>query len=254
TVQLHDNGGTANGGVDTSAAQTFTITVTAVNDAPSFTKGANQTALEDGGAQTVAGWATAISAGVNEAGQALDFNVSNDNNPLFSAQPAVASNGTLTFTPAANANGTATVSVQLHDDGGMANGGVDTSAAQTFTITVTAVNDAPSFTKGANQTALDDGYAPIVRAWATAISAGANEAGQALDFIVSNDNSALFSAQPAVAANGTLTFTPAANANGTATVSVQLHDKIGRASCREGTTMTEAFAYTINAMNRAPVL
>ena len=40
TVQLHDNGGTANGGVDTSAAQTFTITVTAVNDAPSFTKGA----------------------------------------------------------------------------------------------------------------------------------------------------------------------------------------------------------------------
>ena len=34
SVQIHDNGGTANGGVDTSAAQTFTITVTAVNDAP----------------------------------------------------------------------------------------------------------------------------------------------------------------------------------------------------------------------------
>ena len=34
------------------------------------------------------------------------------------------------------------------DDGGTANGGIDTSAAQTFTITVTAVNDAPSFIKG----------------------------------------------------------------------------------------------------------
>ena len=34
SVRIHDNGGTANGGVDTSAAQTFTITVTAVNDAP----------------------------------------------------------------------------------------------------------------------------------------------------------------------------------------------------------------------------
>ena len=34
TVRIHDNGGTANGGIDTSAAQTFTITVTAVNDAP----------------------------------------------------------------------------------------------------------------------------------------------------------------------------------------------------------------------------
>jgi len=33
-VTLSDNGGTANGGVDTSPAQTFTITVTAVNDAP----------------------------------------------------------------------------------------------------------------------------------------------------------------------------------------------------------------------------
>jgi hypothetical protein len=27
TVRIHDNGGTANGGVDTSAPQTFTITV-----------------------------------------------------------------------------------------------------------------------------------------------------------------------------------------------------------------------------------
>ena len=49
-MPLHDNGGTANGGVDTSATQTFTITVTAVNDAPSFTKGADQTVAEDAGA------------------------------------------------------------------------------------------------------------------------------------------------------------------------------------------------------------
>ena len=60
----HDNGGTANGGVDTSArSQTFTITVNPVNDAPSFTKGADQTVNEDAGAQSVAGWATAISGG-----------------------------------------------------------------------------------------------------------------------------------------------------------------------------------------------
>ena len=34
TVSLSDNGGTANGGVDTSATQTFTITVDAENDPP----------------------------------------------------------------------------------------------------------------------------------------------------------------------------------------------------------------------------
>ena len=40
------------------------------------------------GAQTVANWATAMSAGpADEAGQVLNFIVSNNNNPLFSVQP-----------------------------------------------------------------------------------------------------------------------------------------------------------------------
>ena len=34
TVALHDSGGTANGGVDTSTARTFTITLTPTNQAP----------------------------------------------------------------------------------------------------------------------------------------------------------------------------------------------------------------------------
>src|SRR5207244_2069245 len=138
---------------------------------------------------------------------------------LFSAQPAISSTGTLTYTPAADANGSATVSVQIHDNGGTANGGVDTSAAQTFTITVTAVNDAPSFTKGEDQTILEDAGAQSVSAWATGLSAGpSNESSQTVDFIVSNSNNALFSAQPAISASGTLSYTPAANANGSATV------------------------------------
>jgi len=65
TVRAHDNGGTANGGVDTSAGQTFTVTVTGVNDAPSFTVGPDQAAPEDSGAHTVNGFAGSISAGPN---------------------------------------------------------------------------------------------------------------------------------------------------------------------------------------------
>src|SRR5262249_14710412 len=168
------------GGIDTSAAQTLTSTVTAVNDAPSFTKGADQTVFEDAGAQTAANWATAISAGpADESAQVLDFIVSNNNSALFAVQPAISPTGTLTYTPAANTSGSATVTVQLHDNGGTANGGIDTSAAQTFTITVTAVNDAPSFTKGADQTVLEDADAQTVANWATAISAGpADESAQ----------------------------------------------------------------------------
>src|SRR5258707_12291571 len=79
---------------------------------------------------------------------------SNTNTALFSVQPAVTSTGTLTYTPAANANGSATITLHIHDNGGIANGGDDPSAMQTFVINVTAVNDAPSFTKGANQTVI----------------------------------------------------------------------------------------------------
>src|SRR5207253_1481076 len=166
TLVAHDNGGTANGGVDTSASQSFTITVTAVNDAPSFTKGADQSSLEDGGAQTVTGWATAISAGpADESAQTVSFTTSNDNNGLFSGQPSVDALGNLTSTVAANAYGTATVTVTAHDDGGTANGGVDTSAPQTFTITITPVNDAPSFTKGADVTVLEDSGAYSQSGW-----------------------------------------------------------------------------------------
>ena len=126
-----------------TATASVAVTVTPVNDAPSFAKGADQTVNENAGAQAVGGWATALGAGpADEAAQALEFVVTNDNAALFSAQPAVAPNGTLTFTPAANANGSATVSVRLHDSGGTANGGTDTSAAQTFVI---RVKPSPSF-------------------------------------------------------------------------------------------------------------
>jgi uncharacterized delta-60 repeat protein len=136
TVQVSDG--------SLTASDSFVLTVNPVNDAPSFTKGADQSVAEDAGAQNVSGWATAISPGpANESSQTVSFLVTNDNNGLFAVQPEVASDGTLSYTPAANAFGSATVTVQAKDDGGTANGGVDTSAPQTFTITVNAVNDAP---------------------------------------------------------------------------------------------------------------
>ncbi len=128
------------------------------NVAPSFVAGADVSVQEDAGAQTVAGWATSINAGAAwETRQVLDFIVTNSNPALFSAAPAISANGTLTFTPAANANGTATVVVQLHDNGGVGLSGADTSPAQTFVISVAAVNDTPlavgdSFTTPSSQT------------------------------------------------------------------------------------------------------
>jgi VCBS repeat-containing protein len=129
----------ASDGALSSAPATVTINVTQVNDAPSFTKGADQTVSPLALTQTVPGWATGISAGPGETGQTLQFQVStNDDSQFFnSVPPQISSNGTLTYTPNPLSGGaTVTVTVRLHDDGGTANGGVDTSPDQTFTITI----------------------------------------------------------------------------------------------------------------------
>jgi VCBS repeat-containing protein len=244
TVQLKDNGGTANTGVDTNS-QTFTITVNAVNDIPSFTKGANQTVLEDAGAQSVAGWATALSAGpANESSQTLSFVVdTNSNSALFAVQPQVAADGTLTYTPAANANGAATITLHVQDSGGTANGGVNSSATQSFTITVTAVNDAPSFTKGSNLTVAKGAAAQTVTNWATAISAGPNESGQTLTFSVST--SSLLQTQATInSSTGTLTYRPGGTA-GVATLTVTLSDNGGTANGGSNTTPAPQQTFTI---------
>jgi len=127
----------ANDAVFDSNTVTVNIVVKPANDIPSFTKGANQSMPQGSSPQTAAGWATAISQGTGDSGQLVDFIVTNNNNSLFSVQPAISAAGTLTYTPNGGSTGVATVSVRIHDNGGTANGGVDTSAIQTFTITLT---------------------------------------------------------------------------------------------------------------------
>src|SRR5579862_6387298 len=256
TLDIQDNGGTANGGVDTSATQQFTITVNFVNDAPSFSKGADQTINEDAGAQSVPGWATSISPGPsNESSQTVHFNITNVGTPgLFSVAPAVAADGTLSYTPAADTSGSSTVTLDIQDNGGTANGGVDTSATQQFTITVNFVNDAPSFSKGADQTINEDAGAQSVPGWATSISPGpSNESSQTVHFNITNVGTpGLFSVAPAVAADGTLSYTPAADTSGSSTVTLDIQDNGGTANGGVDTSATQQFTITVNFVNDAP--
>ncbi len=253
TLHIHDSGGTP--GDPDGASETFTITVTGVNDPPTFIKGANQTALEDGGPQSVSGWATAISPGPSdESGQTVNFIVDTGVPDLFSSGPAVSPSGTLTFTPAANANGVSTVSVSLHDNGGIANGGDDTSAVVTFTITLTAVNDPPTFTKGANQTSTEDSGGHAVAGWATNIVKGpADESAQIVDFVIdSNSNPALFSVAPAVSGAGELSYTLAVNASGSTTIGLHAHDNGGVLNSGDDTSPTQTFTINVTGVNDAP--
>jgi len=118
---------------------TSSIAVNPVNDPPSFVKGVDRTLSSNLGPQTIPGWATAISPGpANESGQTVAFQVvGNDNAALFSVPPAIDSVGTLTFTPMPGAIGSANITLNLRDNGGIDNDGIDTSDAQSFIINLT---------------------------------------------------------------------------------------------------------------------
>src|SRR5204863_1422879 len=102
--------------------------------------------LEDAAQQTVN--LAGISAGPFET-QVLTVTATSSN-PGLIPNPTVTyaspnGTGSLAYRPVANHSGTAVITVKVQDDGGTANNGVDT-ITRTFTVAVTAVNDAPTLT------------------------------------------------------------------------------------------------------------
>jgi len=120
-------------------AATANLTINPVNDVPSFSNSGNQTLTTwTNTTQTVNNWANTFSFGPpDENSQTVaDFLVNvTSGNTLFTTLADIANDGTLTYTPNGTP-GTATVQVQLQDNGGVANGGIDTSAAATFNIII----------------------------------------------------------------------------------------------------------------------
>jgi parallel beta-helix repeat protein len=228
TITFVTNDGTFN-----SATATTTLTILSANDPPSFTKGANQTVTEDAGAQTVAGWATNISPGPgNEGSQTVTFLIQGNTNPgLFSAGPAISPAGTLTYTPASNANGSATITIALQDNGGTANGGQNSSGNQSFVITVNPVNDAPVITSnGGGVTAsisLPENTTAVTTVTSTDLDGGAQIYG-----LAGGADAAKFTIHPST---GVLTFLTApdfeapfnANGDNVYEVTVQVSDGAG---------------------------
>ncbi|HPH96687.1 MAG TPA: Ig-like domain-containing protein [Anaerolineaceae bacterium] len=124
---------------------TVYLSLSAVNDAPSFTKGADVTIDRTSTTTvTIPGWATHISSGpANESGQTLQFLYSYITNVNYCLNVSIDPvSGNLTFTPGGEQNGTCTVHTYLKDNGGTANGGSDVSSEQAFSITVLH-NNAP---------------------------------------------------------------------------------------------------------------
>lgn len=120
-----------------------TVTISQVNDPPTFSLSSGHTTNEDSGAQSIASFATGFNPGnAYESAQSLSsYLVTTDNGSLFSSLPAINTAGTLTYTPAPNRAGTTTIRVRAVDNGGTTNGGINTSSELTATITINPVSD-----------------------------------------------------------------------------------------------------------------
>jgi hypothetical protein len=237
---------------------TVALTIAPVNQPPMFgittdAAKANPVVSENSGAYSQT-WAVNPMDGADDpVGQSLVFLVSNDNSSLFNVQPAVDATGNLTFTPASNAFGTANVTVQITDGGSTADGGEITSAAKSFAITISFVNQPPSFNAGSDQSINENAGQQTVRSWATNVSHGqSSQDNQTLMFVVAYDNTipgsspALFSVPPAIdPTSGDLTYTPAMYQHGAATVTATLEDSAGG-------TDSHTFTITVNQVSQAP--
>ncbi len=159
-VTLKDDAGTQRAGSDTSVTKQILINIRPVNNQPTFTLlpvGKRDVYVPQGsGMYIVQAFATGLTAGhPNEdtctAGsgickpQQLTFIIEDISSPeLFAILPVVSAKGTLNFTLSSWATGTAVIRMYLQDDGGTADGGVDKSPVQIFTIFVTKKNIPPS--------------------------------------------------------------------------------------------------------------
>jgi Bacterial Ig domain len=135
-----------------------------------------------------------------------------------------------------------------------ANSDIDEIEVNTATTPPPCCNVEPSFSLAGSSTASDEDAGPVtVAAWLLNVSAGAGESGQVATVHVSNDNPALFSAQPSFDASGALTYTSVPNAIGSANVSVFVTDNGGTGVCGDDTSATSVFVITIRPVNDCPV-
>lgn len=246
-VILRDNGGIANGGVDSVKGRLIVIINQYVNVRPAFTISAVNASLTYpaiiGGAQTtVNNWLTALSAGPTaEAWQTLNLTVRTLTPAMYTVAPSAAivtvgtaRNANLSFTLSGQP-GVDTLYVVLRDNGGSAFGGAD-SILRKAVVRVN-VNTAPAFTVSAANLALvypnNSTQAVSLNSWGTAVGPGAViEAPQTLNFTITSRRPSLYSVQPALAILGTtartagLTFT-LAGVDGMDTLTVVLKDNGG---------------------------
>jgi VCBS repeat-containing protein len=263
TVILEDGGLDGNlstPGDNASYQESFTVSVTNVNDLPTIAAIGDLAIPEDAGEQVIS--LGGIGAGPEES-QPLRLTAFSDNAniippPIIEYSSADAT-GTLRFQPLANAHGTVVLKVVVEDGGfgnDLATSGDNASFTTTFTVTVSPLNDLPTLDPISNITINED--APERTVSLGGISAGLLES-QPLAITASSDNTTLIG-HPAVIytsaeSTGTLMFTPQPDAHGSSTITVTVEDGgLDGLLSTPGDNLTseQIFTVTVNSVEDRP--
>jgi VCBS repeat-containing protein len=282
SFKVQDNGGTANGGVDTDqTANTLTINITAQNDAPtavitpiSYTAteqanlnlhgtglsvgdvdaGANDITVKlsvvDGILTVAAGNSGVASiSGSGTSTVTITGTVTEINNLLAGTDTGVGSGGTIVYNANVDNPPASTTLTLLVDDGGNTGGGALT-ATDIATITIAPINDAPN-TNVVSATGLED-------ASSIAISlSGVDVDGTVGSYKISSlpSNGILYSnaglttvvTNNSTVSVSTLYFVPTANYNGSTSFQYAAVDNLGLADATPATA-----TINVTAVNDAP--
>ena len=168
---------------------------------------------------------TGIGSGAPDEVQTLTITATSSN-PSLIPDPSVTytspnATATLTLTPNTNTSGTATISVTVRDGQPLNN-----SVTRSFTVTVAPGNQAPTIAAISDLSINEDAALQTVPL--TGLGPGATNEAQSLAISATSSNPALIP-NPAVSyanpnTSGTLTFTPAPNGYGSATITVTVDD------------------------------
>ncbi|PNA44025.1 type I secretion protein, partial [Pseudomonas sp. FW306-2-2C-A10BC] len=293
TMLTNDGGNTGTGGA-LSDSDTININITALNDTPVNTLPASYTTNEDT-AFKLSGLSV---ADVDAGAGSISVTLTVDSGSLTAATAgsvtisgsgtsSIVLTGTLTnintylatvanqptYTPAANANGTVTLTMLTNDGGNTGTGGA-LSDSDTININITALNDAPVNTLPASYTTNEDTAFKLsglsvadVDAGAGSISVTLTVGSGTLTAAGAGSVSVSGSGTSSIVLTGTLanintylatvanqpTYTPVANANGTVTLTMLTNDG-GNTGTGGALSDSDTININITAVNDAPVL
>jgi hypothetical protein len=258
TITATDDGGVTGGSDVDTYSQTFTFLVSALNDAPLFDDVAAVAVDEDAGLSTVGITGVSPGGGDDEASQSVIFTATSSD-PTIVPDPAVSSTGTtgtVVYTPAAEANGTVTITLTASDTGSGTAPNVN-ALTKTFDITVNAVNDAPSFDAVADLAIDEDSAAGTLDITSIAVGGGDDEAVSQSMTLVATSSDPTILPDPTLTGTGTsrtLAYAPVADATGVVTITVVGDDGGPTAGASDIATATQTFDITVTAIDDGPTL